>query len=71
MHFAIELVLTCNIDFFCQNAIGNDCQDDDPNYVQHISGDDEDEDEDDGGEGGDDDDSSGVGDDVDQSNEDG
>jgi len=54
-----------------ENAIGNDCQDDDPNYVRHISGDDEDEDEDDGGEGGDDDDSCGVGDDVDRSNEDG
>ena len=65
------LIDFCNIDFFCQNATGNDCQDDDPNYVQHISGDDEDEDEDDGGEGGDDDDSCGVGDDVDQSNEDG
>lgn len=55
------------------NAIGNDCQnddhDDDPNYAQHISRDDVDED--DGGEGRDDDDSCGVGDDVDETNEDG
>lgn len=36
MHFAIELVLTSNIVFF-QNAIGNDHEDDDIDYVQVTS----------------------------------
>ena len=36
MHFTIELVLTFNI-FFFQNAIGNEHEDDDIDYVQVTS----------------------------------